>query len=294
MHLHEDKAPHGSPRLLTAFLLNSSFAVIEIVGGVLTNSVAVLSDALHDLGDSLALGTAWYFERLGRKGRDHQYSYGYSRYTVIGAIVNAVVLIAGSVFVINEAIERLNAPQEVHGLGMMGLAVLGILVNGFAFSRLHSGHSHNVDVIRLHLLEDVLGWLIVLVGAIAIQIWSLYILDPVLSILVSAWIMYQVIRRLRKSVKIILQVIPAGMSTETIDQNIRKLPGVLMTHDTHLWTMDGNYHILTMHVVVDSKQTIIDLAIIKEAIRKELSSLKIEHATIEFEYPDEECGLAEH
>lgn len=292
-HSHNAQTDRSSAQLLTAFVLNFFFALIEIVGGFLTNSVAVLSDALHDLGDSLALGTAWYFERISRRGRDDSHTYGYRRYSVLGAIINAVVLISGSVFVIIEAASRLRQPEEVHAGGMILLAILGIIINGFAFSRLHAGHSHNIDVVKWHLLEDVLGWITVLIGAIAIRIWSVYILDPILSLLVSIWILYQVIRRLMKSLRIILQNTPTGISTESVDGIIRSLPEVLTTHDTHLWTMDGEYHILTVHVVLREQQTMIALAGIKDTIRHKLQALHINHATIEFEFPEEGCAFAD-
>ena len=275
--------------MLTAILLNGSFTIIEIVGGFLTNSVTILSDAVHDLGDTLALTAAWYFERLSRKGRDKTHSYGYRRYTVLGAIINAIVLITGSVFVITEAIRRLNAPEAVHSTGMILLAVLGIAINGLAFSRLRSGHSHNVDVMRLHLLEDVLGWVVALLGAVVIQIWSLFVLDPILSLLVSAWILFQVVKRLRKSMGIILQNTPGNITTQSVDELVRSLPGIRDTHDTHLWTLDGEYHILTLHVVTDKQQSMSGLAQLKEDIRKKLALLRITHATIEFEYPEEYC-----
>lgn len=277
----------------TAFLLNTLFAIIEVVGGIFTNSISILADALHDLGDSLALGTAWYFERISKRGRDSMHSYGYGRYAVVGAIINALVLIVGSLIVLHEAIGRLSSPEPVHGLGMLLLAFLGVVVNGLAYSRLHAGHSHNVEVVRLHLLEDVLGWIIVLLGAIAIELWSLYILDPILSLAVSAWILYQVIRRLKKSIRIILQNTPSGITIQEVDRLIRAIPGIQTTHDIHLWTMDGDYHILTVHAVVQSQLSMTDLARLKETIRQKLNAVHVKHATIEFEYPDESCVLAE-
>lgn len=292
-HSHNTRSDRSSSQLLTAFVLNFLFALVEIAGGFFTNSVAILSDALHDLGDSLALGTAWYFERISRRGRDGSHTYGYRRYSVLGAIINAVVLISGSVFVIIEAVSRLQHPEAVHANGMILIAILGVVINGFAFSRLHAGHSHNIDVVKWHLLEDVLGWIAVLIGAIAIKIWSIYILDPVLSLLVSVWILYQVIKRLMKSLRIILQNTPSGISTESVDSIIRSLPEVLTTHDTHLWTMDGEYHVLTVHVVLREQKTMNALATLKETIRRELQTLHITHVTIEFEYPDEGCVLAD-
>jgi cobalt-zinc-cadmium efflux system protein len=293
MHHTGSKDSHSANQILTAFVLNSAFALIEIAGAFLTNSVSILADALHDLGDSLALGFAWYFERISRRGRDSRHSYGYRRYTVVGAIVNAIVLITGSLLIVREAVLRLSATEPVHGPGMIFLAILGILVNGYAFSRLHGGHSHNVSVVRLHLLEDVLGWVVVLIGAIMIQIWSLYILDPLLSIAVSAWILFMVVKRLRSTLRIILQNTPGDINTDSINNNIRTIPGVRDTHDIHLWTMDGVYHVLTIHVVVDRQKSMSELASLKDEIRKQLAQFQIRHATIEFEYPEEACALIE-
>jgi len=289
-HHHHEEKTGSQKQLLSAFVLNSVFVVIELIGGVLTNSVAIISDALHDLGDSFALGAAWYFERLSGKGRTAGHTYGYRRYSVLGAVLNAMVLIAGSVLVIREAVIRLSAPEPVHSEGMIALAVLGILVNGLAFSRIHTGHSHNVEVVRLHLLEDVLGWIAVLFGAIAIQLWDVYILDPLLSLLVSTWILFQVIRRLIQSLRIILQLAPSGLNTVHIDKMIRSLAGVSTTHDTHIWTMDGSYHVLTIHVVVNEDRSLAQLGKLKSEIRRLLKAEHIGHATIEFEYPDEDCG----
>lgn len=290
-HQHDVQSHSQSQRqLLLAFGINSVFVVVEFIGGLLTNSVAILSDAVHDLGDCFALGTAWYFERISGKRRTTKYTYGYRRYSVLGAVINAIVLITGSVFIIREAIIRLNAPEEVHSTGMMLLAVIGILMNGFAFSRIHKGHSHNVEVVRLHLLEDVLGWVAVLLGAIAIYLWDLTILDPLLSLTVSAWILFQVIRRVTRSLRIMLQVAPPEVDLEAVNKTVLALPGVHSVHDTHIWTMDSEYHVLTIHVVVDRTKTLGELSSLKGNIRNAMTHYRVSHVTIEFEYEGEDCG----
>lgn len=276
-----------------ALILNTLFTIVEIVGGFLTNSVSILSDAMHDLGDSVALGMAWYFERISKRGRDTNHTYGYRRYSVLGAVVSAIVLISGSLLIMREAVIRIAHPEAVHSQGMIILAVFGIVINGIAFKYLRGGSSQNAEVMSLHLLEDVLGWVAVLLGAIAIQIWSIYFLDPLLSLLISIWVLTQVIRRLRKSLRILMQNTPAGINADNVEQLIRSLPGVRETHDTHLWTMDGDYHVLTMHVVLEEQKTMSELAKMKETLRKHLDTLHIEHATFEFEYPDETCVLIE-
>jgi cobalt-zinc-cadmium efflux system protein len=285
------RAAQNSRGIGLAFLLNLVFACIELVGGVLTNSVAILADAIHDLGDAAALGVAWYTEKVSGKGRDARHSYGYRRYSILGAIVNALVLVAGSIFVLREAILRLSAPEDVHAPGMIALAVLGIVVNTVAFRKLHGEHSHNVSVVRLHLLEDVLGWVIVLVGAVCIYFWELIFLDPLLSILIGLFILWQVLKRLRESVRIVMQAVPSQVDMNAVVKGLKKIREVKDLHDVHIWTMDGEYHVLTIHLVVPQEKTMRELTEIKRAVRRELKKMEVDHATIEFEYPGEECGF---
>jgi cobalt-zinc-cadmium efflux system protein len=288
-HQHETHRGETRRQIGRAFLLNTVFVLVELAGGLFTNSIAILSDALHDLGDSIALGAAWYFERLSGRGRNPGYTYGYGRYSVLGAVINSLVLITGSVFVIREAVIRISQPEPVISHIVIILALVGIAVNGLAYKGIHPGHSHNAEIVRLHLLEDVLGWVAVLLGGIAMTIWELYILDPILSLAIAAWILFQVIRRFVRSLRIILQVTPEGIDEQSVESLIRSFPGVLETHDTHLWTMDGRYHILTIHIVLEQARTMSELARLKAMIRDRLKSLQIHHATIEFEYPDEPC-----
>ena len=168
-HAHHHDHHGDVKNIKVAFFLNFGFAIIEIIGGFLTNSVAILSDAVHDLGDSLSLGLAWYFQKYSRKKSDSTYTYGYRRFSLVGALANSLVLIVGSILILTEAIPRIFNPQQAHPQGMMMLAVLGIAVNGVAMLRLRRGKSLNEKVVSLHLMEDVLGWIAVLVGAIADQ-----------------------------------------------------------------------------------------------------------------------------
>lgn len=282
---------HGTKNLKVAFFLNLGFTIIEVIGGLLTNSVAILSDALHDLGDSLSLGLSWYFQKLSGKGRDKTFSYGYSRFSLIGAVINSAVLLAGSGVIIYEAIPRLFAPEQPDAQGMMLLAVVGIIFNGAAVLKLRKGTSINEEAVSLHLLEDVLGWVAVLVGAIIMNFYNAPIIDPILSLLIAVYILYNVFKNIKKSFRIILQGTPSGVKIDKLLQQIKKKPAVRDIHDYHLWTMDGEYYIFTAHLVVNSDQNLEDLAEIKQHVRTLLKSFNIEHATIEFETEDETCGL---
>ncbi|MFT5954319.1 MAG: cobalt-zinc-cadmium efflux system protein, partial [Cyclobacteriaceae bacterium] len=197
-HAHD-----SAKNLKAAFFLNLLFACIELAGGLYTNSVAILSDALHDIGDSLGLGVAWYFDKIAKKKRNKTYSFGYKRFTVIGALINTVVLTIGSIFIISEAIPRLLNPVMPDAQGMIILSIGGLAVNGFAAFRLSHGHSMNEKVAYLHLLEDVLGWAATLAVAITLHFHAIPILDPLLSIVISIFILYNVFKNIKASVTIL-------------------------------------------------------------------------------------------
>ena len=288
---HHGNKITNTKNLKIAFFLNLVFTIIEVIGGFLTNSVAILSDALHDLGDSLSLGAAWYFENLSKKGRSKNFTYGYRRFSLLGALINAVVLIIGCIFILREAIPRIINPEAVHVKGMIILAVLGVIINGAAVLRLKNGTSLNEKVISLHLLEDVLGWIAVLIGAVLIYFYDIPIIDPILSFLIAGFILFNVYKNLRSVVSIIMQSIPANVETKNITDYLASVEGIEDFHDLHIWTMDGEYHILTVHLVTTDDFNKHDSSFLKAKIRRDLHHLGIEHATIEFENSNEDCEL---
>lgn len=280
---------HSSKNVAFAFFINLIFTVIEILGGLYTNSVAILSDALHDLGDSFSLGLAWYLQKYAAKGSDQNFSYGYKRYTVLGALINSIILIGGSVFIIIEAIKRMSAPEDVDAKGMIIFAILGVVFNLIAYYRLHGSHDLNEKVVSLHLLEDVLGWVAVLIGSIIMYFFDFPIIDPILSVLISVFILYNVIRNLNQSVNIIMQGKPANIDLKHIEAQMVSLPQIDSAHDLHIWSMDGNYNVLTAHLVIDNNLNLLELKDLKTQIKRTLKGLNIHHATIEFESLDEVC-----
>lgn len=189
----------SSDNLKVAFFLNLVFTIIEIFGGIFTNSIAILTDALHDAGDTASLGLAWYFEKLSGRGPNHKHTYGYVRFRLLGGLITGIVLIAGLSFIFWNAIGRLMAPEPVNAPGMMALAVLGILVNGAAVLRVKKGSSLTEKVVSWHLIEDTLGWAAVLIGAGIMFVWDLPIIDPILSIGISLFVLWNVGRNLKKS-----------------------------------------------------------------------------------------------
>lgn len=291
-HDHHDHAHnHSLGNLRVAFWINTGFALLELAGGLYTNSVAILSDALHDFGDSLSLGLAHYFEKKSTKRRDDAFSYGYKRFSLLGAFINSMVLIIGSVFVIREAAERLIHPQEANAKGMLVLAIIGIVINTIAMLRLHRGSSVNERVVSLHFLEDVLGWVAVLIGSIVMIFVHVPALDPILSILIAAFILFNVYKNLRQAFRIILQGIPENVDMEEIKQKILSIPGIINVHDLHSWTMDGSYNVMTIHVVLKSQITLQETEQIKHDVRHCLQHLHIQHLTVETEPENAACGL---
>ena len=292
---HHHHHHHGdSENMGRAFLINFSFAILELFGGFWTNSVAILSDALHDFGDSLALGIAWGLERYADKGRTKKYSFGHKRYSVLGALITASILVLGALGILWAAIARFMAPEPSNGLGMLAFAILGMLVNGWAVFSLKDSDSLNAKAVRLHLLEDVMGWLIVFVGSLGIYFFDWYWLDPLMSIVLALYILYNVSKTLGQTFEIFLQATPANIDTDEIKAFLLAEPAVLDLHDLHLWTMDGQSHIFSVHLVVDqAHQRLADLLPIKAKLEVGLKEKGLAHVTLAFELAGSPCSLAD-
>lgn len=290
---HSHQHAHESANIKVAFFLNLSFSIIEIVGGLFTNSVAILSDALHDLGDSFSLALAWYFQKISKKKPNAKYSYGYRRFSLLGALINSIVLLLGSFFVISESIKRIIAPEAAHARGMLFLAIFGILINGLAVLRLRKGSSLNERAVGLHLLEDVLGWIAVLIGSLVMMVWDIPILDPLLSLAIACFILFNIYRNLRDTLRVILQGTPENVNAAYVEKAIRNTKGVESFHDLHLWTMDGEYNILSVHVVVRPSLDKDAIVVLKHNLKQQLKDLNVQHATVEIDQEGEDCGFCE-
>lgn len=294
-HHHAHGSHHqGSARnLRIAFLLNLGFAVLEVFGGLWADSMAVISDALHDMGDAMVLGAAWYLSGLAMRGRDGKYSYGYARYSMLGGWLTALVLAVGSLVLMVFTLSRMNEPHEPHTGGMIVLAVVGLGMNGLAAWRLHGGRSLNERGAFLHLLEDVLGWAAVLVGAIVIHFTGWGVLDPLLSVAINIYVLYNALGTLRKGTGILMQRLPDGFDEAKVMEALRNLPHVVGVHDQHAWTLDGEYIVFTVHLAVDATGADERSALTAQA-RELLLGMGVHHATIELEQPTDHCDLHEH
>lgn len=270
--------------ILIAFLLNLFFAVFEFVGGIFTGSVAILSDALHDIGDALSIGLAFIFEKKSKRLPDEVYTYGYGRYSVLGGLITTILLIVGSILVITQAVGRLINPVEINYNGMIILALMGVSVNFAAAYITRHGDSVNQKAVNLHMLEDVLGWITVLVGAIVMRFTDLYIIDPLMSVAVAVFILINAMKNIKAVVEIFLEKTPDNISIEEIKNHLLAIEGVADVHHIHIRSFDCHNHYATMHIVTDQ-----DPHTIKDTVRNELKDHGIVHATIETESTSEVC-----
>ena len=267
-----------------AFMLNLLFSIFEFIGGAFIGSVAIVSDALHDASDAATIGISYLLEKKSHQAPDENYTYGYTRYSVIGGLITTTILIFGSIIVIAKAIERIVNPNEINYDGMIIFAVVGVVVNIIAAYLTHKGDSLNQKAVNLHLLEDVLGWVVVLIGAIIMRFTDLSIIDPIMSILVAIFITINAAGMLKEVLDIFLQKAPKGFSVKEIKSHILEIEGVSDVHHIHIWSMDGQTGCCTLHIVTDSNPKEI-----KKAAREILKNHGISHSTLELEGSDEEC-----
>ncbi len=291
--MSHDHHHHPGSNLKIAFIINLAFTVFEIIGGFYTNSIAIISDAVHDLGDSLSLGTAWYLERKSRQKADDSFSFGYARFSLLGALINSLVLLGGSFYVISEAIGRIMEPEQTDASGMLFFAIVGVLVNGYAAWKLSSGKSFNERVASWHLLEDVLGWVAVLVVAIILHIKDIPYLDPALSLLITLYILWNVVKRLKETLFIFLQGMPRDINANEIEQKLLGIDGVDSIHHTHIWSLEGQDHVFTTHVKLINITSLEEILLIKQHIKDILSEYPFKHYNVETELDEEPCGLVE-
>jgi cobalt-zinc-cadmium efflux system protein len=290
-----DHAHHTSAKnIKAAFFLNLAFTVLEIIGGFYVNSVSILSDALHDMGDSLSLGLSWYLHNKSKQGADAKFTFGYSRFSLLGALINSVILMVGSCFVIYEAINRFIHPEPADAQGMLYFAILGIAVNGYAAYRLLGGTSMNERVVSWHLIEDVLGWVAVFIVSVVMMFTDAPWLDPVLSLGITLFILYNVIGRLKETLVILLQGSPAGIDAEEIKGQIMQIPNVTGMHHVNIWSLEGEHHVYTAHIKTRGVATFAEVVAIKRSVKDILKKHPFTYYTIEIEMEDEACELQPH
>ncbi len=289
MHEHHHHHHESTKWIWTAFFLNLCFAIIEWIGGVWTNSIAIVSDAIHDLGDSLAIGLAYIFEKISKKKANEKYTYWYARFSILGALITVLILIIGSFFILKNAIARFNNPSEINSVWMLILAVIGLLINWFAARKTAKWEWLNEKAITLHLLEDVLGRAAVLVWSVLIYFFHRNFVDPLLSIWICIFILINACKLMKWVVDIFLEKTPEWITHDEVLKEIKELDGILDIHHIHLWTLDGNRNYITIHALIDKKLSVPKIIALKKAIKDALKKQNISHCVIEFEWEDEKC-----
>jgi cobalt-zinc-cadmium efflux system protein len=281
---HDHHHHHSSSKnILIAFFLNATFSIIELIGGYLTNSVAIYSDALHDFGDSLALLFSYFAEKLSHKEADEKFTFGYRRFSILSALINGFILLAGSIYVIYEAIQRIMSPEPVHAEGMLILALIGVAVNSYAAYRLSKDDGINTKMIMYHLLEDILGWVAVLIVSIVLMFKPWFVLDSILSILISLIILRGVYKNLMKVSLIFLQRFPSDIELNDLKLEILKIDEIKDLHAIKGWSLDDSNFYLRFHVTMDGSIKLIEIDKIKKQIKEILQQYKVTSSTIEFE-----------
>lgn len=294
MHGHHNHHNHhhhhdSTSNIKTALILNFVFSIIELIGGILTQSVAILSDAVHDMGDTLSLAFSYFLEKKSKKESNKDFSYGYKRLSLLSAVITACFLIVGSIFVLIESLKRLFNPVQPHVEGMIFLAILGIAVNGYAAWKTSHGKNMNERVISWHMIEDLLGWVVVFIGSIVMLFVDFPMLDPILSIGFSLFILRGVYKSLTATVKLFLQGVPDQLDLNAIMNDLTQVDGIIGVHDCHLWSLDGESHVLTIHAVIGNETDVNHIKTLKQRLRDSAQKHGHFHLTIEFETESEHC-----
>ena len=274
--------------ILVAFILNMLFSVVEFVGGLFTGSVAIVSDSIHDFGDAMSIGVSFFLEKKSKKKPNDNYTYGYLRFSVLGGVITTIILITGSFLVIYNSILRIIDPVEIKYDGMIIFAIFGVIINFLAAYFTREGDSINQKAVNLHMLEDVLGWVVVLIGAIVMRFTDISLIDPIMSILVAIFILYNSLRNFKEILDIFLGKTPHDIDMEHLREHLLAIEGVSDVHHLHVWSLDGVNHYATLHAVTGS-----DAKEIKHLIREELEEHGICHVTIELEDVNEVCDDCE-
>ena len=269
--------------IFVAFFLNISFSIIELFGGLFTNSIAILSDAIHDFVDALSIGISYFLEKKSKKEPDNIYTYGYIRYSILGALITTVILITGSIFIIINALIRLFNPVTINYDCMLILSIIGIIFNLLAAYMTKEGDSLNQKSVNLHMLEDVFGWIVVLIGSLLIKLFDIVYIDSLMSIFISIYILFHALHNLSKVIDLFLIKVPKNIDIDKIKKHLENNTDIIEIHHIHVWSIDGYNNYATLHVVSNNPEKI------KKYIKKELLKFNISHSTIEFEKEEEKC-----
>ena len=271
-----------------AFLFNLTFSLLEGLGGILTNSISILSNAIHDFCDSFSIGISFLLEKKNKINSDKINTYNYLKYSLLGAIVTSVVLIFGSGIIIFNSIPRLINPDEVNHDAMIIFAIFGIIINGYAAYKTSKSIKYKEKSINLHMLEDVFGWILILVGSIIIKIFGLIIIDPIMSILLGLFILLHVYRNLKDIFDIIMEKVPKDIDIEKIKKDLKMQYNFIEDiNHVHVWSVDGVNNCISAHILINKCITINQINEFKNSVKLFLKDKNIIYSTIEIEYDND-------
>ena len=271
-HHHHKKA---SDNLAFVFLLNLTFNIIVIIGGLATNSMAILADCIHDMSDTFSMAIAWILEHVAQKGATDKFSYGYQRFSILGAVITSTFVIVMAFFILSEAIPRLFSPEGVDAEGMLIIGIIGLVFKTISVWRLHGGETINEKAIFYHLLGDIFEWVAILILSVILIFWQdISYLDPFVSIAIAVWLIFNLGRTLYKSLEVLLQKTPDNFDVEEFKQQILEIDGVNALDDFHIWSLDGIDSVMTVKVDVDFGKNV-------ENIKKEIYDISNKYHVVD-------------
>ncbi len=271
-----------------AFLLNLAFSIVEAIGGILTNSISIISDSLHNLGDSITIGINYIFEKKSKKLPNKEYSYGYLRYTMLGSLIASFILLVGSVIIIYNVVPRLIKPLSVNYDAMIIFGIFGLLINLYATIKIMRSKDKDKKI-NTHMIEDTVIWLFILTGSICIKMFGLVIIDPILSLLIAVYILYQVYKYMKNIYNIFMEKVPKNVKIDEIKKDIESNENIDNVHHIHIWSMDGVNNYMTAHIHLNKILNEEEIINTKNDVKNKLKEDKINHITLEVEYFNEKC-----
>lgn len=271
-----------------AFLLNLAFSIVEAIGGILTNSISIISDSLHNLGDSITIGIDYIFEKKSKKLPNKEYSYGYLRYTMLGSLIASFILLVGSVIIIYNVVPRLIKPLSVNYDAMIIFGIFGLLINLYATIKIMRSKDKDKKI-NTHMIEDTVIWLFILTGSICIKMFDLVIIDPILSLLIAVYILYQVYKYMKNIYNIFMEKVPKNVKIDEIKKDIESNENIDNVHHIHIWSMDGVNNYMTAHIHLNKILNEEEIINTKNDVKNKLKEDKINHITLEVEYFNEKC-----
>lgn len=283
-HHHGDNQTEG--RLWISIILNFIITAAEFIGGIISGSLALLSDALHNLNDTVSLGISLVARKISKRDANRDKTFGYQRAEIIGAFINLITLVIIALFLIKEAIERFYDPQPIDGMIMFIVAVIGLLGNVITAILLHRSSKENLNIrsAYIHIMSDAFSSVGVIIAGILIIQYELFIIDTILTLIIAGYILWHSYYMLRKTINILMESTPAGIEISEIRQAMAQVAGVLDVHHLHVWRLDEKNILLESHIVID-EDNMNQMESIKSSLKQLLgSNFNIHHSTLEFEF----------